>query len=375
MIRKHLFFALILLVPLFLTGQIKEDAALKEIKMRIFENPDQALTMATDLLKTEKNPDRRIDIILLISNGYVAKRDYDQSLKYILQAKSALNENTEPIVKSNVLLSIAIQYQQMELFSKCLETLNEAEISLSKITDKNPQKLQILGKIFAIRGMVYKSENNPELALKKLIEGVQHIKKSTPYAAKYANLSVFIYNIAYCYIEMNQLQEAKTHFLQAISYAKQANAKSLESFALKGLADMYQINGQYEESLQNLTEAQKLAENIGDLVLEEGIYKGFADNYLALNQLDNYQIYNKKFMEVRFQRGQKELTSINSSIDNQNKEYQKKITNVSAMFRWFTGILVVLTTLYLAGIFYLIQKKRRENLSYQKRIQEIINEK
>jgi len=362
----------VLIIPLFSSGKNPSDSLFKKVQMGIYENPDLSLKLARQLLKTEKNPDKIIEIYLLVSNVYLAKRNFDESLRYILKAKESLNRNTDANTRANVLISIAVQYQQMELFSKSLETLDEAEAFHSNLPKESSIRHSAIGKTYAIRGMIYKSQSNPEMALDKFLIAEKNLKYAKASVPNFANLSVILYNIGYCYIGMDRYRESKFYFLQSIENAKKADAKSLEAFALKGLAEMYMLNGQYPQSVKMLSQAENLSQNVGDLVLNEGIYKGLADNYLALNELENYKIFNKKYIEIRFQREQIELKSINRSIENQTEESNKKRQSVSARFNRINMAVIMTFSILLTGFIILILRNRKANNRFKKQIQELM---
>ena len=368
---KKLIIFIVFTFSWFCFGQIPTDSILKKALIGIYENPDESLKIGNNLLAKEKDPNTKIEIYLLISNAYVAKRNYDESLKNLLKAKELLNESSTIKLKINLLVAIAMQYQQMELFSKSFETLNEVENNLLQTSDDN-FKFSNLGRNYAIRGMIYKNQSNPELALEKFFIAEKNFKQAKLSKANLSNLSVVSYNIAYCYIEMNQFQKAKKYFIESATFAKKANAKSLEAFAYKGLAEMFHLNNQHQESLKMLADAEKIAGNNGDLVLNEGIYKGMADNYLALNNLTEYQFYNKKFQDIRFERKQSELKSINSSIDNQTKEMQKKTEIIASKYKKMNLVIIAVFLIFTGILIYLISKKRKANLSFKNKIRGIM---
>jgi len=361
-----------LIFPAISFGQNK-DSLLRKAEIGIYENPDKSLETARSLLKNEKDPDKIISIYLVLSNAYIAKRNFDESLKYSLKAKELVNESDNIEKKIAVLISIAVQYQQMELFNKSLETLDEADDALKSFTGNDFRKHFEIAKCFAIRGMIYKSQNNSEIALEKFLFSIQNFEKAKQTNPTFANMSVVFYNIGYCYLDLSQIQKAESYFIKSKNYAEKLDAKSLEAFALKGLAETYTLNGRHDDALKLLENSSKLSENVGDLVLNEGIYKGMADNYLALNDFQKYRLYNKKFLETRFEREQSELNSINRSIDTHTQENLKKIKNVhqkylvSSCFLFAAG-LVIITVLV-----FFIRKRILKNKEYQKEIQKLIH--
>ncbi|SDQ71422.1 Tetratricopeptide repeat-containing protein [Chryseobacterium soldanellicola] len=356
-----------------LYGQkISDDSLLKKARLEIYGNPDISIRIANQLLKKEKDINKSISIYMLLSTANIAKRNFDESLKYILKAKELAQKTNDLKIRANVLVSVAIQYQQMELFSKSFETLNEADVYIEKLPQNADEKYIETARSYAIRGMIYKSQSNSEIALEKFLVSIKNFEKAARSKPVYANMSVVYYNIGYCYINLNLMQNANEAFIKSISYAQKATAKSLEAFALKGMAEMYKQNGENVTALHLLSKAENLSKKTGDLVLNEGIYKEMADNYLALGKQNLYQYYHKKYFESLFKREQNELSSINHSIDNHNKETLKKIREMGAHYQYLRIIIGVIGLIIIVLLLYFILKIRKQNLLYQKEIQKLI---
>ncbi|KMQ62218.1 hypothetical protein ACM40_07890 [Chryseobacterium sp. BLS98] len=365
--------AILLCFQISVCGQnVPFDSLMKKARLEIYDNPDNAIRIARDLLGKEHDVHKKIGIYQLLSTANIAKRDFDQSLLYLLKAKETAQKTNDLKIRTSVLISAAIQYQQMELFNKSLETLNEAEPLLAKLPDDLPEKHIETARSYAIRGMIYKSQSNPEIALEKFLISIQNFEKVQHKQTTYSNMSVVYYNIGYCYLNISQLEKAHQAFLRSADYARKNKAKSLEAFALKGMAEMYKQKKENETALQLLIKAEDLSKNTGDLILNEGIYKEMSDNYLALGKPDLYQNYSKKYFEMRFQREQNELNSINHSINDHNLETLKKSSTIKTHYNYLTAIIGGISIFIIALLLSLIFRIRRQNLKYRKEIQKLI---
>jgi tetratricopeptide (TPR) repeat protein len=357
--------------PVF--GQkISDDSLLKEARMEIYDKPDKSIRIVKNLLKKEKDVNKSITLYMLLSTANIAQRNFDESLKYILKAKELAQKTSDLKTQTTVLVSVAIQYQQMELFSKSLETLLEADKYLSQLPDNAPEKYIETARSYAIRGMIYKSQSNSEIALEKFLKSIENFAKTEPKKSTHANMSVVYYNIGYCYLNLNQNDKAEQAFLQSISYAQKSNAKSLEAFALKGTAELHKQKREHQAALELLNKAENLSKNTGDLILNEGIYKEMADNYLAIGNQNLYQAYNKKYFEMHFQRGQNELNSINQAINNHNKETSLKSEELKRRYKYLIAFIVGFGTIIIALFLSFIFRIRKQNKKYRKEIQRLI---
>ncbi|MBF0598167.1 tetratricopeptide repeat protein [Faecalibacter rhinopitheci] len=337
----------------------------------LFKNPDYSLQLAQKLLKLDSDPNNQAKYYILSSTAYIAKRDFEASLNENLKAKALLNEISDHSVRSNVLLNIAIQYQQIELFSKSFETLKDAESEIEHMQDNQKIKFSILGKIDAVRGMIYKSQSNPELALEKFFNAVNNLKNNQADPTTQSNLSVVYYNIGYCYLDMQDKHNAEKYYQESLKYAKKIKAKSLEAFALKGLAEVYFVDRNYEKALEVLNEAESLATHIGDLVLNEGIYLAKAENYLVLNNFSSYKKYNEKYIDTFYKRQQSEIQSISSAIDHQvtiNKESNQKLISKHQKVNY---TILVIGGVMMIIMFYLMIKFNKKRISIQNQLKSI----
>ncbi|MDR6406511.1 MULTISPECIES: tetratricopeptide repeat protein [Chryseobacterium] len=354
-------------------GQKTQDDSLLTIaNLEIYDNPEKSINIVKSLLKKEKDINKSVTLYMLLSTANIAKRNFDESLKYILKAKELAQKTSDLKTRTRVLVSVAIQYQQMELFSKSLETLDEAEQYLSQLPDNIPEKNLETARIYAIRGMIYKSQSNSEIALEKFLKSIESFEKIKSGETINANKSVVYYNIGYCYLNLNQNDKAERAFLQSISYAQKNKAKSLEAFALKGMAELYKQKRENQTALNLLIKAENLCKNTGDLVLNAGIYKEMADNYLAMGNQELYQNYNRKYFEMQFRKQQNELNSINQVIDNHNKETLLKSKNLKNRHQLLMASAVGLGILIIAILLILVIKIRKQNKKYHKEIQQLI---
>ncbi|UKB85089.1 hypothetical protein LF887_05530 [Chryseobacterium sp. MEBOG06] len=365
------FSVLISQAPLY--GQkISDDSLMKIANHEIYNNPDKAINIGKKLLQKEKDLSRSIKIYLLLSTAGTAKRNFDESLQYILKARELVQKTNDPKIQTSFLIAAAMQYQQMELFSKSLETLDEADEYREKLSEDSYLKHFETARSFALRGMIYKSQSNPEIALQEFLIAIKNFEKIKEKNKTYFNQSIIYYNIGYCYLNLNQLENAGTAFIKSMSLADLIKAKSLQAFALKGLAEMNKQKHQNQEALALLVKAETLGNEAGDLTLNEGIYKEMADNYLAMGKAPLYQVYSKKYFETKFKREQNELSSINHAIDVHNTETQKKSEKVITRYNYFITAAIIIGLSVLSIFLYFVVKVRKQNRKYQDEIQKLI---
>jgi len=369
----HILLCIALCWQLSVFGQkTPNDSLLKKAALEVYNNPDKAITIGKKLLQTEKDINKTIKIYLMMSTAGIAKRNFDESLNYILKARELGQKTNDQKLRITVLISIALQFQQMELLSKSLESLDEADEHLRKLPEGLSFKYFETARSYALRGMIYKSQSNPEIALQEFLIAIQNFEKVKEKKQTYYNQSIIYYNIGRCYLALNQLNSADSAFKKSMEFASTIKAKSLEAFALKGLAEMNKQNHRNQMALELLTKAGNLSKDVGDLTLNEGIYKEMADNYLAMGRQNLYQIYNKKYFETRLKREQSELSSVDRAIDIHNMEARRRSREMVAHYNYYIGTVIVSGLLVFGLFFWRMFKTRQNNKKYQKEIQKLI---
>lgn len=365
-------FLLLAFFQISLSGQkISVDSLIKQANQEIYNNPDNSIRISKRLLQKEKDVKQLVRIYLLLSTASIAKRDFDGSLRYLLQARELVEKTNDPAIKTTVLVAIALQYQQMDFFSKSLETLDEAGVYLAQLPEGDFNKSFETGRTYALRGMIHKSQLNPEIALQEFMIAVKSFEQIKEKNTSF-NQSIVYYNIGYCYLFLNQLKNAEQAFMKSMELARLIKANSLEAFALKGLAEMNKYKHQNQAALEQLLKAQHLSEEVGDLTLNEGIYKEMADNYLAMGNQQLYKLYNGKALEVNAEREQNELSSINHAIDVHNKETEKKSREITGNYNIFIAVIIIIGSLITGLLLYSALKIRKKNRKCQDEIQRLI---
>ena len=369
--KQFLGFICFFLYSLSFSQEIKKDSSYQNAVSKIYKDPSESISVFKRLLNSYDGVEDQAELYWQISTAYIAKRDFDSSLKFMNKGQELLSEIENPRTKMQILVSIAVLYQQMDLFTKSFEMLNEAETVSKEIPDDSESKIHLLGNVYAIRGMIYRSQSSPEMALEKFEQAKNNYQRINKKVSAKANISVILYNMGYTYFEKNEIANAKESFEESIKYARLAKANSLEAFALKGLAETYFREENFNRAIEILKQAEKLAEPVGDLVLNEGIFKGFSDNYLALDEFENYQSYNKKFVQARFERQQNELESINSEIDNQLNFYRLKVDLEEKNSKLFILLTISIGCIVMLLIGYFIIRVQKENKRLQNQIEKI----
>jgi len=369
-LRNALFLGSIFLLLQTAYAQKKVDSLLEKSNVLIYENPDKAIILAQQAYDyPDVSVNNKVNVLLTISTAYSSKRDYNKATEYVEQIKSLIPDIKNERQQMNILNRIAGHYQELQIYDKAIDYLDQA----LELIEKYPVQDSVqtfLGYNATLRGFIYREQMNCEIALKYFDKAIKAYEKATEPHLRNANLSICYYNKGNCLLTLNKVDEAKTSFLNSIDYAQNAEAKSLIAFGQKGLAEAKTLEGNYNEAIIILNNASQTSENVGDLILNKGLYDGLANNYLALHDWENYTLYHNKFLALQKQTKKAERKSVNQSLINLT---ESKAEEIDTLHKFYSPILIFLIIFIIIGLgliikFLISEEKKLKNLQEKLKI-------
>lgn len=326
------------------------ESLLKKANKQIHENPNLAINLAEKAYKMPEITLRnKINCLLAISTAYSSKRDYEKSSEYVERIKDLLPKIDDAKQKMNILNRIAGHYQELQIYEKALEYLDES-LTLIEMYPKQDSVQTYLGYNSTLRGFIYREQMNCEIALTYFNQAISAYQKTLYKPVMNANLSICYYNKGNCLISLGKIEEAKRNFQKAIDHAERLKANSLIAFGQKGLAQAKTFEGNYKEAIGLLKNALQISENVGDLILNKGLYEGLSNNYLALHDWNNYSLFHNKFIKVKTETKNSERKMVNRSLLNLT---QAKSAEIEKLNKSYTPLQICLTISIAIGLFLL----------------------
>ena len=364
---------LIMALPTCAQNKKKLDSIVKSASNQMYNNPDNVIKSGLIVLKEAgKNNDYKILGYKLISDGYSAKRDYEKSLEYIMKASQLLSFSNDQLLKIITLNKIGIQYHQLKIYDKAIEYLDQSEHIMMEYPIPDSIRTY-LGRNYIVRGFIYKEKFNCEIALDFFDRGIIELQKTRTKIVNSA-ISIAKYNKGNCYILMLNNKLAKQNFEEANQYAKDINALSLQAFALKGLAQVYTLEGNYQLAISTLNNAFLLSSSVDDLILNQEIYKGLSENYLALNNWEEFKKYQNKFISTQKLIKERERKSVSESLNLKDESLKLELKNeISKYYYKFIAAAFVIIFLVIAFVLF-IKNKVKKIRQLRSEIQSLQNE-
>ncbi len=328
----------------------KLEQEIKFSNIEMYENPDKVIATGLKIVKQSKNNiDLKIKAYKLVSDGYSSKRDYQKSLDFLTKALELLPKSNDRLLRISIETKAGIQYHQLKIYQSAISYLDRAEeLCLDYPVQDSVQSF--LGVNYLVRGIIYKEKLNCDIAISFFDKAINLLSLGNYPKDNAGRISIAKYNKGNCYLLLGQNELAQKSFTEALNFANTIYAKSLQAFAKKGLAQIYTLNGDYKNAISLLNQAYEIAKSVNDLVLNQEIYKGLSENYLALNKQEKYKIYQQKYLSTLIKVKENERSSIGNLLNKHNSELEKKseigLTNVYSIFFIIVSIIISIITFF-----------------------------
>lgn len=350
------------------------DKLVRTSTIRIYENPDEVIKIGKRIVaQSGSNVDNKIKGLKLIADAYSSKRDYEKSLEYVIKANQLLYLSKNELLKIEIINKTGIQFHQLKIFDKALQFLDQAEQMMAKYPAKDSIH-SILARNYVVRGFIYKEKLNSEIAIEFFNKGILELANSKNQSDN-TIISIAKYNKGNCYFLLSNNVLARKNYMEAYAIAKKDNATSLMAFPLKGLAEVYYSEEEYNKSIELLLHAMNISKGVNDLVLNNGIYLGLSKSYLALNQWEKFKVYNAKYNNNQKIIEENEHLPIGNSLQEKEIEYQKQLKN--DMNKLYAKMIMtfIITLMFVLFVAVQIKKKKLEILNIKTKIQKLQDEK
>jgi tetratricopeptide (TPR) repeat protein len=359
---KNVFYILLILGSCIASAQKATaiDTILDQANFQLYEYPEKTVRIGLGVLDIDNiTNEQRIEALLLISTAYSAQRNYGLSMDYAVRAEQLLKTIDDDAFRIITYTRLGVQFQQLKIYNTAHSYLNKA-ISIATTTNETIDIHKLLGFNYAIRGMVYKEQMSCDIAQNYFNKSLYHYSQSLKKSINDANLSVIVYNKGNCFLSMSKIDSARICFTNSYRYADQIEANSLKAFANKGLAEVNTFEGKYPTAITLLLDAEKMSADVGDLVLNQGIYKGLSDNYMLVNNIPKHEFYERKYDQTTKRIEAGDIETLNKFVVQINAESDKEIEGIKSHSLYYKIPLIAVTCL-LAGLliyqFYRSQKK------------------
>jgi signal transduction histidine kinase/CheY-like chemotaxis protein len=275
----------------------------------------------------EKDP----EILQNTINYRITQSEYDIDRFNYFEAQNKLDEALEIAQKIDDKKSIGLIYSKKGKLQLIIEELDEAIVSINKAIEvqrftKDNANLANSYKTF---GDIYKSKKNYKLAIDYYISSQTLFEQE----GLKNNLADVLLSEAETYIKLKNFNKARTLIEQSLHLAKQINLPKIESSALINHGKVYNILGDQEKAMSYTNEGINLAKknnyaeilNEGYLVLSD-ITQSVGDYMLSNEYLRNHIKLSDSLRKIKRENLSPEKKIqflINDKIENNKKQEEE----------------------------------------------------
>lgn len=271
---KNLFFSLILLFGGYtgLDVQEKTQEEISEINTRIQQllkdaeisvnvlNFEEALSQLNKALELSKQINDQKSIALssgVLSQLFYIRHDYDRAVTELQRAIAIQREINDDAGLAYSYLNYAKLFNAKEDFPRAINYLNLAQDYYTK--ENNPE---FIGIVELNRAIVYLHGNNKPYQIDK---AMKHLENAESYLMSTNNSyekSRLHYYRSRAFIWKNDLKQGELEAQKSLAISKENNFGSMILYNTKLLSQIYQSQGDFENSLIYLQESDKIRDSI-----------------------------------------------------------------------------------------------------------------
>lgn len=353
----------------FINGQSGPDFTILADKAfeKLYQNPDDCISYSQSLLISDQNTEHKIILQNIISQAYVMKGDYVQSLNTSGQKESSGEfEKLSYFMQLFGEYNLADQYQNLGLYNQSQKIISVLLADNKLYRNDDPKSKITIAKLYQLQAINSGITRDYYSAIGNLNKSDQFIDLYNA-ENKIISWENKIFRSSYL-MRQNRAEEAKKMLEGVISdLDKLSNQPFLSAFAYENLSRYYFQKEDYKTSIEVLEKGFSAIENLPYNNLKTKIYESLAKSYLALNDDTQYHQYNKIYTESRSKLDTNKKDGIRYIVKlvetNQNTGLEFQRQNQSKRF-WILCSVASILMISLV-IYFLIEKSRNEDLKKQ----------
>lgn len=309
-------------LPLHAQNLSQHESLLKNANDFVYYKPEEAIKIGKHLLENAESIDEKIIYSWTIAKGYFVKGDYENTLLYAYKINNqSENNDNESITKERIhlaflkynILKTLILNNQADTYvayaEHLIETINDAKIKTKLKCELLLHKAFLsyeMGEYHEAQNFINEIENN---YLSDILN--ENTLKHRFYIISGAVKS-----------EMGDYDSAMEYFNKSLIYFdQQPNPNHFEKARLLTFIGRFNfLNKNHPEAIKNLLLAIEDAKQIDNTPLLHKIYRLLVVNYLAINDKENYKLYNSEFLVYNNKLEMLEQASVNTAFNLINKE-------------------------------------------------------
>ena len=303
------------------------------------------------------------DSLLTLARQHAKDQHLVQSLRYYLQTLQIVEQQKKYKLLSNIQIEVGTVYQSGHLYQKSLEYFLRADSikTAQNDTENKPEILNLTGysyqrlnnygqalQYFSQQVDIYKQQRQPKLMVqpyRNMVVCYQHLKQHTRVLEYNQKILAIVQtlpnkpaeiatlnNIGFAYKYLKNYPAALRYFKRSLAAQQATHTSETEQLPTQvNIAITYQNQGKYDESVDKLLEASKIAEKAGKVAERAQLYDLLALVYYYQKDYYNALQYNEQSIVLAKAINNhdilQEAYKTASLIYQKQDDYEKALTN------------------------------------------------
>jgi len=311
-------FIIFLLLGISQTAKGQDELSLKLNKANsmIYSDPATSIMIANEVSENSpENSGLQLSALIVLGAAYSEKFDIERSIQSLLKAQKIAEQRKDHVNQVRALSLLGYQYQILQINDKTHRYLDQAE----EITNKHglPDSLLYLrGNNYSIKALMYQETLDCDYAVEYFNKAITIYKKIKNNDVAKTNLCIGYLNKSLCFIENKNADSAKVSLLKSDEIIKQMKlTDDVEISQQIAWAKYHKLNKNHKTSIGILDKNLEKAKKLSQLGLDVEIYQLLSQNYLALDDIPQYDHYSNLYTETKKKFSDKEKKSITHMIN------------------------------------------------------------
>ena len=301
-------------------AQKNTSALLKQAENALYSDPPEAIRIAEYISEKSGQPETLLKASYILTRAFYMEGNYDKALKIGMEYSA---KETKSTTNTQLLLNILLSkiLKELEISSLAFKYNEKAKKSLNTATDSDI-KNWVMGK--SIQYGIEKKQTDSLPGLNQLYIAKSKLKKKTSsqYPCQIGNIDL---EIGAMHLREFNLDSAQYYFACAFRESKkEKKGNYLEMKALINYGEYFFLKKAYAEAIDTLKSAMLPAEKFTNLPEQIAISEAIAKNYLAMDDLKNFNSYNYKAEALSVAMGDAENNAVNTAYNFYNTNHEKK---------------------------------------------------
>ena len=338
-------------------GQGELSLKLNKANSMIYSDSEKSVALATEVYKNSpKNSSLQLSSLIVLGTAYGEQINTEKSIKYLLIAQKIAELRKDYVNQARVLSLIGYQYQALQMNEKTHSYLNQAEdiINLHPLPDS---LLYLRGNNYSIKASMYEETFGCDYAIEYFNRAINVYKKLKNNDVAKTNLCIGYLHKSLCFLENSKMDSARISLTESDKIIKQIKlTDDVEISQQIAWAKYHTIKKDYKKSITILNKNIEKAKNMSQAGLDMEIYHLLSQNYLALNDIPQYNHFSDLYTETKKKFSEIEKKSITHIINRPAKNINAEGIKLSEN-KFYTAI-IILALIIIIIVFFIIKSYR-----------------